>query len=202
MTNILNAGQVTVIGGTAGNFQAGIAREFVFNEVVSERRPVAIFLTDDPNDPTPLTQFKIWRKARGKPNSGEGRIHVTDALHRSRDIGGLIGKIDKVWGYTAPIIVRDISGNGYRPDRWIDGWASEIARVYRAMCLTVVSTGAHPLTSFPVTDVPGDVRWECSDDQLAVTLKNLASGDKINFRGRHVQGGLVFNQQREQEFAT
>jgi hypothetical protein len=201
--NILKAGQVTVIGGTAGNYQAALARELVFNEVVSERRPVAIFLTDDANDPTPLTQFKIWRKARGKPNRGEGRIHVTDALPRSRQLDLLTSKIDKLWAYApSPIIVRDISSALYRPDRWIDDWSFQIARIYRAMCLTVVSTGAHPLTSFPLNGISGDAHWECSDDQLAVTLKNLASGDKINFRGRHVQGGLVFNQQREQEFAT
>jgi hypothetical protein len=200
--NILTAGQVTVLGGIASQYQSAVAREFVFSEIVSERRPVAIFLTDDPSDPTPLTQFKIWRRARGKPNSGEGRIYTTDAVHTSRDIEGLIAKVDKLWGYTrSPILVRDISASAYKPDRWLN-WAREIARIYSAMCLTVVNTGAHPLASFPLTDIPGDTHWECSDNQLAVTVKNLANGDKINFRGRHVQGGLVFDEQREQEFVS
>lgn len=192
MTNILNPGQVTVIGGISSQYQSAIARELVFADVVSERHPVAIFLVDDPNDTAVLRNFHVWRVARRKPNTGNGRVHVTDALHSARELDGLVAKIDRLWGYVAPLIVRDTSGAQFRPDRWT-AWAPEIARSYRAKCVTVVNTGVHPLIATPLTDIPADAHWECSENQMQATLKNLATAETVKFTRRAVDGGVVFN---------
>ncbi|HVV79322.1 MAG TPA: hypothetical protein VHD59_06875 [Pseudolabrys sp.] len=193
MTNILNPGQVTVIGGTASQYQSAIARELVFADVVSERHPVAIFLVDDPNDPAVLRNFHVWRVARRKPNTGNGRVHATDALHSAQDLDALVAKIDKLWGYVpSPLIVRDTSSALFKLDRWT-AWAPEIARSYRAKCVTVVNTGVHPLIAMPLTEIPGDAHWQVTDDQLRVTAKNLATQESVQFIGRAVDGGMVFD---------
>lgn len=191
MTIQLNPGQVTVIGGIASQYQSAIARELVFADVVSERHPAAIFLSDD--DEMPLRHFKVWRRARHKPNSGEGRIHVTDALYSARDMDDFIVKLDKLWRYLpSPLIVRDTSSALFKPDRWT-AWAPEIAQTFRAKCVSVINSGVHELTAFPLTDIPADAHWQCTDEQSHVAVKNLATRETIQFIGRAVDGGMVFN---------
>jgi hypothetical protein len=193
MTNILNPGQVAVIGGIASQYQSAIARELVFADVVSERHPVAIFLVDDPHDTAPLRYFDVWRRARGKPRAGEGRIYTSDALRWARELDGLVAKIDKLWGYVAsPLIVRDTSGAQFKPERWT-AWAPEVARMFRAKCVTVTNSGVHPLIAMPLTDIPADAYWEVTEDQLRVTAKNLATRETVQFIGRAVDGGMIFN---------
>lgn len=190
--SILKAGQVTVLGGIAGQFQSAIARELVFADVVSERHPVAIFLSDA-GDTAPLRHFHVWRVSRGKPHTGNGRVHVIDALHTARDVDDLIAKIDRLYGYIpSPLIVRDTSSALFKPDRWTV-WAPEIARSYRAKCVTVVNTGVHPLIAKPLAEIPGDAHWQCMDEQSHVTVKNIATRETVQFIGRAVDGGMVFD---------
>jgi hypothetical protein len=168
-----------------------VAREFINADLTSERHPVCIYFQDDANDPTPSWQLGLWLKARGKSSSISKRLFVADA--RARDVNGLVMRVDKLWGFTkSPILVRDLSGQHLDlSDPWF-GYAPELAKIFRAVVVTIANLGPHVLASTPIKSVPADRHYEVTDDGSGfVTLKG--EGNVLRFTPKAVTGGVIFN---------
>jgi hypothetical protein len=196
MRALIQGGQHTVIAGIAQSNAAGVAREAIFADLVSKRRPICIFFQDDANDPTPNWQFDIWRKARGKPHSGVNRLFVADA--RARDLDGFVKRVDKFWNFSpSPILVRDLSGQHLDlSDPWFAN-APELARIYRAVIVTIANLGPHVLASTPIKSVPADRHYEAADHGDGfVTLKG--EGDVLRFKPKNIPGGVIWNIQEQE----
>jgi hypothetical protein len=192
--SILIPGRTICLGGVASNQQAGIGREFLFGSLVSDRRPTVIVMADDKSDDAILRHFSIWAKARGRAFA-KHQIVVTDAHLKAADADYFFDLIDRAWKQrpcASPIFYRDMSGVPFKRDRWIS-FAPELTAIYRAAVLTVCNLGPHQLVSVPILDVPADQHWSCEDNQRHVTLKSVESGDIIEFFGKPVNGGLIWN---------
>jgi hypothetical protein len=192
MPALIQGGQHTVIAGLAQNNVSGLGRELIFADLVAERRPICIFFQDDQNDAAPLRQFRIWRKARGRQNSGEGRLFIADA--RARDLDGFVKRVEKFWNFSpSPILVRDLGSQRLDfSDPWFT-FARELTEIYRAVTVTIANLGPHVLASTPIKSIPGaDRRFEVTDNGGGfVTLKG--EGEVLRFKPKHVPGGVVWD---------
>jgi hypothetical protein len=202
MSNVLIPGRHAAIGGISGSHQAPVSRELLFEALTSPTRPTLIVLADDKHDDSIIQNSATWAKARGTSFAKE-QIIITDALQRASDLESFAAMVDDCLHQrpcSAPVFYRDRSAYPYAPARW-PTWASHLCAKYRAAaCLSVVQLGPHALASVPLLDVPADVHWRCEDNQRHVTLKCIETGETIEWMGKPIIGGLIFN--RKQEEAT
>jgi hypothetical protein len=196
MRALIQGGQHTIIAGVTGNNQSGVARELIFADLVSERRPICIFFQDDQNDTAPLRQFRVWQKARGKQSNGAHRLFVADA--GARDLDGFVRRVEKFWNFSpSPILVRDLGSQHLDlSDPWFVH-APELARMYRAVVVTIANLGPHVLASTPIKSIPdADLRFEATDHGGFVSLKG--EGEVLRFKPKHVPGAVIWNIQEQE----